>query len=131
MSPAELAERLAPIRLPTSFARLEIYELLAALCVAILLGLTIAGLVRLVTERRVAPEETVESEIDRLAVLAPDARLLGLARLLRGLDPAARLPDGAATALYKPGADGGAAVLEEAVRTAARRAAQRRRWRLR
>ncbi|MGF1554364.1 MAG: hypothetical protein ACFBWO_17950 [Paracoccaceae bacterium] len=120
MTPDELASRLAPVRLPAEFARLDWPEMLAALSLGLLLGLAVAALLRLLTERRLDAPERARREIERLARLDGERRLLGLARLLARLDPAGPRPEGLDRALYREGA-ADLAALERAILRAARR----------
>lgn len=121
MTTEELVDRLAPVRLPEDFARFGLQDGLAALSLGLLVGLALAGLLRLVTRPRLDAEGRARREIERLAGLDDEPRLVGLARLLDA-HGAAR-PEGLDRALYGRGAGADIAALERAVLAAARRRA--------
>ncbi|WP_420556622.1 hypothetical protein [Roseovarius sp.] len=123
MTPEELTARLADIRIPESFARFGLHDALAAAALGLIAGLLIARLARVATIRKTRPAETARAAIAELSDADPQARLAGLAALLRDLGGTP--PDGLREALYNPRHPLDPAALETAVMAAARQRAHR------
>ncbi|QHQ35362.1 hypothetical protein [Algicella marina] len=123
MTPEELAARLAHVRIPESFARFGIQDALAACALGLIAALLISSLLRLVTVRRNNPLVEARSAIERLAGLEKQARITGLAALLR--EKGGTAPDGLDEALYNPNAALDPAKVEAAVVATARKGLRR------
>lgn len=123
MTPEELVDRLAGVRIPESFARFGVQDALAACAIGLMAGLLIAALLTRVTVRRSRPVDEARRAISDLALRERQLRLTGLAALLHANGGAA--PEGLRDALYDPRARLDPATLETAVLAAARRRPRR------
>lgn len=119
MTREELVANLAPVRVPESFARFDAQDALAACALGLIAGLLLSGLLRLVTVRRTRPVDRARAAMAELSTKTTQARITGLAALLRAHGGAG--PDGLHAALYDPRATVDPAELEAAVLDAARR----------
>ncbi|MGR3365961.1 MAG: hypothetical protein ACU0CC_14240 [Sagittula sp.] len=120
MTPEELVSRLAPVRVPADFARFGLQDALVAVALGLLAGVVLSVLLRALTAPRARTVEDVRARIADLTHLPPQARVAGLAGLLR--DMGGTVPSAMSNALYDPNATTDPAPLEEAVLAAARRA---------
>ncbi|WP_370313801.1 hypothetical protein [Sagittula sp.] len=120
MTPEELVSRLAPVRVPADFARFGLQDALAAVALGLLVGVVLSVLLRALTAPRARTVADVRARIAALTHLPPQARVAGLAGLLRDMDET--VPSEMSNALYDPNATTDPAPLEEAVLAAARRA---------
>ncbi len=124
MTPEELLSQLAPVRMPTEFATFGLRDALLFVALGIVTALLLAPLLRRLTVRRPSSLQQVRDEVAILRSERPEARIVGLAALLRRLDPAAPLAGVQLGDLYDPRAATDPEPLERAVLSAAR---QRRR----
>jgi hypothetical protein len=120
MTPEELAARLAPVRLPEDFAAFGWQDALAMLSLGLLAGLALAWIVRRYATEHETEAQALRREIGALSRGRPEARAVGLARLLRGVAPETAMPD--AAALYDPAQTVDPEMLERAILEAARKA---------
>lgn len=119
MNPEDLVARLAPVRIPESFARFGVQDALAAIALGLVAALLLASLLRRVTVRKLRPADRARASIAELRAGDPRERIAGLARLLRA--HGGTVPEGLSAALYDPRATIDATALERAVLDAARR----------
>ncbi|WP_138471587.1 hypothetical protein [Poseidonocella sp. HB161398] len=120
MTPEELLQRLAPVRVPEAFARFGPQDALAAIALGLFAALLLCLALRGLTRARPRPADRARAGIAVLAALPPQARIAGLAALLRELG--GEMPAGGRDALYDPAAAADPAPLEAAVLAQARRA---------
>ncbi len=122
MTPDELQALLAPIRLPAEFATFGPRDGFVALLIGILVGMAARQVLRPLFIARERPGVAARRRIATLARSPLPERILGLASLLRSLDPDRKLqrPDGLNAALYDPRGTMDPAVLERAILDAAR-----------
>ncbi|MBY8977099.1 hypothetical protein KHP62_14875 [Rhodobacteraceae bacterium NNCM2] len=124
----ELAQQLAPIRMPADFATFGFPDLLAAFAIGFVLSCAVMALLRPLVFSRDTPDRLAREEIRRLATKEPEQRLFGLTALLNRLDPGRKVkrPDTLSRALYQPAVPVEMERVEEAILEAARMAARRR-----
>ncbi|MEJ8475372.1 hypothetical protein [Roseibium algae] len=122
MTQEELLANLAPIRIPLSFAEFTFRDALLALCLGLLVGLLLVKVIALVTTRKVSRVDQVRADIAKLATLKEEARLVGLAELLKRYDEPAAGRLGLLEAMYNPSVSTDPVLLEQAIMTAARSA---------
>lgn len=123
MTPGELQAQLAPIRLPAEFAAFGPRDALVAFLCGLLVSLALRAILAPFFIRSEPPGAAARRRIAALAGSPEPERILGLAALLRSLDPGGESPRpaGLDAALYDPRGRIDPAELERAVLAAARR----------
>ncbi|SFR12348.1 hypothetical protein [Poseidonocella sedimentorum] len=123
MTPEELVEALAPIRLPPEVARFGPMDALIAFALGLLLALLLRAVLPSLTARKASPEAQARRALAAASQLPADERLFRLAHLLRQLDPDDQIPRpaGLSAQLYDPAHAPDTAPLEAAILAAARR----------
>ena len=121
MTPEDLVQRLAPVRLPADFARFGFQDILAIASAGILAGVVLALVFRRILVRNPDRTELASAEIRRLADLDREQRIVGLARLLKRVREEARLPAELSAALYDPAGQIDPKALEQSILDAAKR----------
>ncbi|MCQ0970205.1 hypothetical protein MLD63_07200 [Paracoccus sp. TK19116] len=119
MSTEELVNQLSGIRIPESFARFGLQDALAAVALGLILGSIVLAILRVATIRRTRPIDRARTAIAALSRQERQARIAGLAALLRAHG---EKMSGLDAALYDPAATIDIGALEAAVIDAARRA---------
>jgi hypothetical protein len=125
MTPDELLSQLAPVRIPAEFAALGLRDVLLFIALGIVTALVMAPLLRRLTVRRPSQVQQVRDRVATLRDLRPEERIVGLAALLRRLDPAAPLAGVRPGDLYDPRAAIDPMPLERSVLSAAARKRRR------
>ena len=123
MTPDELKDMLAPIRLPAEFATFGPRDAFVAFLLGIFLSLALRTLLGPLFVRKETQVSAVRRRIAVLSRYPGPERILGLAALLQSVDPKREhaRPAGLEAALYDPRASIDPAMLERAVLDAALR----------
>ncbi|WP_146589491.1 hypothetical protein [Puniceibacterium confluentis] len=120
MTPEDLLALLAPVRIPAGFAAFGWRDALLFAALGIATALLLAPVLRLFSARRPSKRQQAATEVARLRQLDPEARMVGLARMLRRLDPAAAARAFPDDSLYNPQIPADFGPMEHAVLAAAR-----------